>query len=126
MPVDAATYLPPHVSQRATKLARDGVDDCRVIATQRLVHHATLGESCTTGRGKEMSTAQLVRQAVALRDTLDDPQTPEPEDQTGGLDIGHSRRMAALLWPRYPRLLPAEIDFGELLARLEDGHCDQL
>jgi hypothetical protein len=77
MPVSARLYLPPHVSQRWTALAADGVDDCRVIETQRLVHHATLGETCTTARGHEMSTQRLVRQAVQLRRSLDDPAEAE-------------------------------------------------
>jgi hypothetical protein len=126
MPVSARLYLPPHVSQRWTALAADGVDDCRVIESQRLVHHATLGETCTTARGHEMSTQRLVRQAVQLRRSLDDPATVAKEDQVGPLDTSHARRMIAAMWPQMPRLYPADIDFRELLARLEDGHCASL
>jgi len=87
------------------------------------VHHATLGETCTTAMGHEMSTAALVKQAVALRKGLDDPQTSAHEDQVGPLHTGHARRMVAEMWPRFPTLVTADIDFKELLARLEDGHA---
>lgn len=115
--VDPLRYLPAFVSQRRTALAADGVDDCRVIAAQALAAAASAGETQRTARGQEMGIGQLVRQAVAMRDNLDQ------DEQTGPLDTSHTTRMIELMWPRFPLATPDDIGFSELVERLFDGWC---
>jgi hypothetical protein len=120
-------YLPPFVSQRATKLSSNGIDDCRVIATQALVAAASLGESVTNDRGVEMTDAQLVNQAAAMRKGLDDLKTKAVvESKTGSLNSGHARRMVDAMWPQYPTLVLDDISFSELVSALLDGSCASL
>jgi hypothetical protein len=119
---DPARYLPPHTSQLATKLSADGVDDCLVCSILALVNGASLGEATRTPQGHEPTTAQLVRIAVRMRKTLDDPATAIHEQQTGPLPSSAAGRMVALMWPAYPSLRTDDIDFKALVAHLLDGH----
>ena len=80
---EPSKYLPPHTSQLATKLSRDGVDDCLVASILALVNGASLGEATRTPQGHEPTTAGLVRTAVRMRRKLDDPDTAVGEQQAG-------------------------------------------
>lgn len=119
---DPARYLPPHTSQLATKLSREGVDDCLVCSTLALVNGASLGEATRTPAGREPTTAQLVRTAVRIRDKLDDPDTKVREQQHGPLPPSAAGRMVALMWPAYPTLRTDDLDFKALVALLLDDH----
>lgn len=116
MATDPERYLPPHISQRETKLAIDGVDDCLVVSGLALVNAASLGEATQRPTGHEATARGLVRVAVRMRDRL------AKDKQTGGLDFSDGSRMVALEWPEYPALTTDDIDFPELVARLKDGH----
>jgi hypothetical protein len=119
---DPARYLPPHTSQLATKLSRDGVDDCLVCSVLALVNGASLGEATRTPQGQEPSTAALVRTAVRMRNTLDDPDTTTQGQQRGPLPASAAGRMVALTWPAYPTLRTDDIDLKGLVALLLDSH----
>jgi hypothetical protein len=119
---DPAKYLPPHTSQLATKLSRDGVDDCLVASILALVNGASLGEATRTPQGHEPTTAQLVRIAVRMRNKLDDPDTATREQQHGPLPASAAGRMVALMWPAYPTLRTDDIDVKTFVALLLDGH----
>jgi hypothetical protein len=119
---DPAKYLPPHTSQLATKLSADGVDDCLVCSTLALVNGASLGEATRTPAGHEPSTAALVRTAVRMRKSLDDPNTATREQQRGPLPASAAGRMVGLTWPAYPTLRTDDIDFRTLVALLQDRH----
>jgi hypothetical protein len=114
--------LPPHASQLATKLSADGVDDCLVASILALVNGASLGEATRTPQGHESSSAALVRTAVRMRKSLDDPNTATTEQQWGALPASAAGRMVALMWPAYPTLRTDDIDFKSLVAHLLDGH----
>jgi hypothetical protein len=45
----------------ATRLSRDGVDDCLVASILALVNGASLGEATRSPQGREPTTAALVR-----------------------------------------------------------------
>ena len=92
---DPARYVPPHTSQLATKLSADGVDDCLVASTLALVNGASIGEATRTPAGHEPTTATLVRIAVRMRKSLDDPNTATHEQQRGPLPP----RLPARWWP---------------------------
>jgi hypothetical protein len=119
---DPSRYLPPHTSQLATKLTRDGVDDCLVCSTLALVNGASLGEATRTPQGHEPTSTQLVRTAVRMRRKLDDPDTAAGEQQSGPLPASAAGRMVALMWPAYPTLRTEDIDLKGLVALLLDGH----
>lgn len=114
--VNVDRYLPAFVNQHYPKLSGDGTDDCRVMVAQALVAGASAGETQRTAMGHEMSIVQLVRQAVAMRDSLD------RDEQTGPLNTSHTTRMIELMWPQFPLLTPDDIRFWELLDRIRDGH----
>lgn len=119
---DPARYLPPHTSQLATKLSADGVDDCLVCSTLALVNGASLGEATRTPAGHEPSTAALVRIAVRMRKSLDDPEIAIHEQQRGPLPPSAAGQMVGLMWPAYPTLRTDDIDFKTLVALLLDRH----
>jgi hypothetical protein len=119
---DPAKYLPPHTSQLATKLSRDGVDDCLVASILALVNSASLGEATRTPQGHEPTTSALVRTAVRMRNKLDDPDTSSHEQERGPLPASAAARMVALMWPAYPTLRTDDVDFKGLVALLLDGH----
>jgi hypothetical protein len=119
---DPARYLSPHTSQLATKLSADGVDDCLVASTLALVNGASLEEATRTPQGHEPTSAALVRTAVRMRKSLDDPNTATHEQQHGPLPASAAGRMVALTWPAYPTLRTDDIDFKELVALLQDQH----
>jgi hypothetical protein len=119
---DPGRYLPPHTSQLATKLSADGTDDCLVSSILALVNGASLGEATRTPTGNEPSTAALVRIAVRMRKSLDDPNTATKEQQRGPLPASAAGRMVVLLWPAYPTLRTDDIDFKTLVALLGDRH----
>jgi hypothetical protein len=98
------------------------VDDCLVCAILALVNGASLGEATRTRQGYEPTTAQLVRTAVRMRRTLDDPATAIGEQQTGPLPPSAAARMVALMWPAYPTLRTDDLDFKGLVALLLDEH----
>jgi hypothetical protein len=54
---DPARYLPPHISQLATKLSRDGVDDCLVCSILALVNGASLDEATE----RQLATSRRAR-----------------------------------------------------------------
>jgi hypothetical protein len=119
---DPRRYLPPHTSQLATKLSRDGVDDCLVASILALVNGASIGEATRTPAGHEPSSAQLVQTALRMRNRLDDPATATHEQQRGPLPASAAGRMVASMWPAYPTLRTDDIDFKALVALLLDDH----
>jgi len=122
MSTDPRVYLPPHVWQGAILLARDGVDDCLVCSTLALVNGASLGEVTRTAQGNEPAQAGLTRIAKKMRDRLDDPDTARAEFQTGSLPPAAAGAMVAAMWPHLPPLRPRDIDYAELVGRMDDGH----
>jgi hypothetical protein len=93
-----------------------------VASILALVNGASLGEATRTPQGHEPSTAALVRTAVRMRNTLDDPATASKEQQSGPLPASAAGRMVALMWSAYPTLRTDDIDFKGLVALLLDQH----